>query len=79
MRTSTPTVLQLNPQSQDKLEQLTEGEIDGLSVNFDKDINFEAEPNSGFLRTNSSLNSTLTQCEDSDTADWLLRTKSLQH
>ena len=39
-------VLQLNPQHQDTLERLTEGEIHELSVNFDEDINYEAEHNS---------------------------------
>ena len=68
-------MLQINPQHQDTLERLTEGEIKELNINFDEDINFEAEANSGFQRTNSSLNSTLPQCLDSDTADWLLRTQ----
>ena len=65
-RTSTPTVLLPNPQHQDTLERLTEGEIQELNVNFDENINFKAEHNSRFLRTNSSLNSTLPQCGNTD-------------
>ena len=72
-------MLQINPQHQDTLERPTEGEIEGLDTNFDDDVNFEVEHNSGFLRPSSSLNSTLPQCEDLDRADRLLRTQYLQH
>ena len=67
-----------NPQHQDPLECLKEREIQELSVNFNKDITFEAEHNSGFLKTNSYLNSTLPQCDDIDREGWLLRTQDLQ-
>ena len=78
-RSSTPTVLQINPQHQDTLERPTEGEIEGLDINFDEGVNFDVEHNSGFLRPNSSPNSPLPQCEDLDRPDWLLRNQNLQH
>ena len=78
-RSSTHTVLQVNPQHKDTLERPMEGKIEVLDINFNEDVNLEVEHNSGFLRPSSSLNSTLAQCEDLDRADRLLRAQYLQH
>ena len=59
-------MLKVNPQHPDTLERPTEGEIEGLDINFDEDVNFDIEHNSGFLRPSGSPNSTLPQCEDLD-------------
>ena len=54
------------------LKRLNNEEIQELSINSDEDINLKPDHNSGFLRTTSSLNSTLPQTDDVDRESWLL-------
>ena len=50
-----------------------------MDTNFDEDVNFNVDHNSGFFRPSGSPNSTVPQSEDIDRDNWILNTYNHQY